>query len=128
MKTHTILVLALLCYSITALAGPPIWPRQPKLSAAYESLTIALKQVELSRTGEPKRHLARASAELSAAKIHLETAKKNKGSARLVAIYEIEAAEKEIAAASADPKHLDAATAQITEAMEKVSRAAKTGR
>ncbi len=128
MKTHTILALALLCYSVTALAGPPIWPKQPKLSAAYESLTIALKQVELSRTSEPKRHLARASAELSAAKIHLETAKKNKGSARLVAIKEIEAAQRDIETAASDPHRLDSATSRIAQALEKVTESARNGR
>lgn len=118
-----VMIFVLLAFVEGALAGPPIWPRQPKLSAAYESLTIALKQIEKSRTGDSARHLANVSANLLAAKVHLETAKKNKGSASHVAIEQIDLAGVEL-----DAGRLDGATACITKAMEKVTQAAKNGR
>jgi hypothetical protein len=125
MKLHAVLftIFTLLAFVSGASANPPIWPRQPKLSAAYESLTIALKQIEKSHTGDSARHLANASANLQAAKVHLDTAKKNKGSASHVAIGQIDLAVVELRAG-----RLDDATASIAKAMEKVTQAARNGR
>jgi|GEM_PF-3196592 len=130
MKLHgkVVALLTLFLFVSSAFGAPPMWPGQPKISAAYESLTIALKQVELSRSGEPKQHLARASAQLLAAKTQLDTAKKNKGSARLEAMEQIEVAEQEIEAAKTDSDRIDAAIVAITGAMEQVTRAAKNGK
>lgn len=126
MKLHTTTIpaiLTLLALACGALAGPPIWPRQPKISAAYESLTIALKQIEKSRGDDSAKHLGNASANLLSAKVDLETAKKNKGSASHVAIEQIDLAVVELNAG-----RLDGATACIIKAMEKVTQAARNGR
>jgi hypothetical protein len=125
MKLHTAIltIFTLLVFAGGAFADRPIWPGQPKLSAAYESLTVALKQIEKSQTGDSARHRANASANLLAAKTHLDTAKKNKGSASHVAIEQIDLAFVELKAG-----RLDKATACLTKAMEKVTQAAQNGR
>lgn len=125
MKHHTniLAIFSLIALVTGAMAGPPMWPRQPKISAAYESLTVALKQIEKSRDGDAAKHLANASASLLEARAHLDTAKKNKGSAPRVAIEQIDLAKTELEAG-----RLDAASASITKAMDKVTEAARNGR
>ncbi len=124
MRLHTAIlaILTFLAVACGAFAGPPMWPKQPKISAAYESLTIALKQIEKSRTGDSAKLLRNASANLLAAKTHLETAKKNKGSASRVAGEQISLAMSEL-----DAGRLDEATARIAKALEQVTRAAQNG-
>jgi hypothetical protein len=121
--TASLLLTVLLAFNGSVFAGKPMFPKQPKLSSAYESLTLALKQVEKSRAEKPGKHLANATAALSSAKIDLETAKKNKGSARVEAIKQIEQAQQGIDAGKADE-----ARACIAKAMEYVTRAAANGR
>jgi len=125
MKLHTTIlaILTLLSFTSGAFADRPIWPQQPKISAAYESLTVALKQIEKSRAGDSAKHLANASAALVSARVDLDTAKKNKGSARLEAIKLIDLAKQEL-----DAARLDTASGYVTEAMDQVTQAAKNGR
>lgn len=115
--------LTLIVFLTDAPAGPPIWPRQPKLSSAYESLTVALKQIERSREGSASRHLGNASAALVSARANLDTAKKNKGSAAGVAIKLVDQASLAV-----KEGRTGEAADYVTQAMEKVSQAARNGR
>lgn len=116
-------LLAFLAVAATAIAGKPLWPKQPKLSSAYESFAVALRQIDKGSAGEPAKHLANANAALNSAKVDLETAKKNKGSARIEAIKQADLALEGIKVGK-----LDEASAAIARAMEYVTRAADNGR
>jgi len=125
---HPLVTLALVTILSAATAhAVDIFADQPKIKAAFNKLNGALASVERSRLGEPQKHLNDAIVNLSMAKNSLEQAAKDKGSYRTAAIRLIDQAKQELQATPSDPKHIDTATNCIKEALDKVTKAGKTG-
>lgn len=106
-----------------------IFPDQPHIEKAYNKVSATLKVLEdASRGGKWDKAVQSALSKLGEARVELDMARKDKGSARGAAIDLIDQATQKLSANPVTKAELDKSIEICKEALEKIIRAGKAGR